>query len=98
MLQKEATIAAKMKENLSLLRDTFLVNVASGKFASADEAKARAATLDLRFDTDCFMAALIVQDGGQQEEKRENLFRGAALSWLEQVFPREMCIRDSAKA
>ena len=89
MLQKEATIAAKMKENLSLLRDTFLVNVASGKFASADEAKARAATLDLRFDTDCFMAALIVQDGGQQEEKRENLFRGAALSWLEQVFPRE---------
>lgn len=89
MLQKEATIAAKMKENLSLLRDTFLVNLVSGKFASADEAIARAASLDLCLDSDSFMAALIVQDCGQREEKRENLFRGAALSRLEQVFPRE---------
>ena len=88
-------IAAKVRENLSLLRDNFLARLVNGKFAVNGETLARASSLELRLEGGSFTVALIVQDGGQQDRKgpdgdeSDNLFRAAVMSRLEQVFPKE---------
>ena len=93
-LRQDAIVTARIKENLSILKDIFLSRLVKGWYKKIDQINAHASSYDIKLDYKQFLVGLIVQDtteeaGTSAGEMNENFRRAVILSKLDNLLPKE---------